>query len=803
METIVGILMFVGGVISLVGSVGLVVAAFKEDIVWGLLVLLVPCASLVFIVKHWDVAKGPFLTSLAGILLQGLATCGGGMHALPFGRSGGGGGGDAATVELGEAPPAVTDVSKWMNMPSAVSRATSGGRVDFRRLRGSVVVVEYWATWCPPCLISVPKLDALQRQRAGDGLVILGLTRVDRRQSADQVEAFVREKISYPVGLFTGEANYERYEVEGIPYAAVVDREGKVAWTGNPLDPDFEATVVEKLAEAPPAGTQAVATTERGPTLEEAMGGPRPSAPAGPAVDLDDPQVLLERAAAVDPGVRNDAVGRWLRLRLHERDGARRAMFKALGGPRLDPEVDGMLLDAVQSHPLGGREALDCLPLAPPRTRAALVQRLIRPDRGVPAQEVAAALETLRDADEPWLEEQLLRLGHPRPGAVTRLLAARGVDWARTPEGKAILAHAPPAELAALFGSDRTELRLLGVALVVERGPDVALEHLLPAVTDLQPAVRQEAASALERLHDPRAALLLVRAVRSEQDEPTRVRLRRALAALPQGPTADVLLARLESPEPELRLDAVVGLELAPSPPGVSALAKALEDQDAGVRLAACKALGALKGSRAQGVSDALARAAPEPLRRAALESPDQELRRAARNVYFQLRGRLPEQEQGAAPTGARGGVASSQPAGQPEQARPQVEWRDGAWEGAADARYVFDADPKLLANLQVEPRFRATVEGINRRDGSTIQLCGLRVRLEVRGAQGWKAEEKPFDLAVDPHQRVVTALGGGKYRVEDVRRCLRMAEGWFDEEAKKAVAGAIRQVRIREQGRR
>lgn len=155
-------------------------------------------------------------------------------------------------------------------------------------------------------------------------------------------------------------------------------------------------------------------------------------------------------------------------------------------------------------------------------------------------------------------------------------------------------------------------------------------------------------------------------------------------------------------------------------------------------------------------------------------------------------------------PRGTGGvGVSGGQTTPEPEAPRAQVEWKDGAWAGGGDARYAFDVDKAMLAELQVDARFRATVEGLNRKEGTGVKLIGLRVWLEVRGAQGWRAEEKPFEVELEPHTRPVQALGGGKYKVADVRRSLHLDEAWLREQALEGVQGAIRQVRIRERDRR
>ncbi len=81
MEILGMILIGVGGIIALVGSIMFLIVAFKESILWGLGCIFVPFVSLVFLIMHWSVAKKPFLVSLCalpfyiiGILMGGLGS---------------------------------------------------------------------------------------------------------------------------------------------------------------------------------------------------------------------------------------------------------------------------------------------------------------------------------------------------------------------------------------------------------------------------------------------------------------------------------------------------------------------------------------------------------------------------------------------------------------------------------------------------------------------------------------------------------------------------------------------------------
>ena len=92
-------------------------------------------------------------------------------------------------------------------------------------LNGKVVLVNFWATWCPPCRKEMPDLQALYDKYKEQGFVVLSISDED----AAKVEPFITErKITYPVLLDPGRKVNEEFQVEGIPKSFVYDRQGKL-----------------------------------------------------------------------------------------------------------------------------------------------------------------------------------------------------------------------------------------------------------------------------------------------------------------------------------------------------------------------------------------------------------------------------------------------------------------------------------------------------------------------------------------------------------------------------------------------
>jgi peroxiredoxin len=100
-----------------------------------------------------------------------------------------------------------------------------GQRWTLQQLRGKVVLVNFWATWCPPCRKEMPDLDALYNRFKGQGFVVLAISDED----AGKVGPFIAEhKITYPILLDPGRKVNVLFQVDGIPKSFVYDRSGKL-----------------------------------------------------------------------------------------------------------------------------------------------------------------------------------------------------------------------------------------------------------------------------------------------------------------------------------------------------------------------------------------------------------------------------------------------------------------------------------------------------------------------------------------------------------------------------------------------
>jgi cytochrome c biogenesis protein CcmG, thiol:disulfide interchange protein DsbE len=111
--------------------------------------------------------------------------------------------------------------------PELVVTELDGQTFDLAKLRGKVVLVNYWATWCAPCRKDMPKLDALYRRYHDQNLEIIGIS-IDRDSDLEKVRK-VAPKLAYPVALLKGISNDGFGPPAGVPITWIVDTDGKVS----------------------------------------------------------------------------------------------------------------------------------------------------------------------------------------------------------------------------------------------------------------------------------------------------------------------------------------------------------------------------------------------------------------------------------------------------------------------------------------------------------------------------------------------------------------------------------------------
>jgi len=160
----------------------------------------------------------------------------------------------AATSAGAAAGTALRPWTKGATPPLAL-RDLSGADVDLRKLEGRVVVVNFWATWCEPCIAEMPSLQRLRERLRGKPLEVLA---VNYAESPEKVKALLRKsRIELPVLLDPSKEAADAWNAKGLPMTFVVDRAGKVRywifgerdWNGGDI-----LAAIEKLVAEPHAG---------------------------------------------------------------------------------------------------------------------------------------------------------------------------------------------------------------------------------------------------------------------------------------------------------------------------------------------------------------------------------------------------------------------------------------------------------------------------------------------------------------------------------------------------------------------
>jgi len=149
-----------------------------------------------------------------------------------------------AWIALSRVPDAGAAASDPRESPRAGFSAPSlhtpllGGELfDLRDLRGHVVVLNFWATWCAPCRAEMPALQGVYDRRKGDGLALIGVNQME--QPADISPFLEKYALTFPVALdVTGDWN-QRYQVRALPTTFFINRQGVIrdVVIGGPMDP--------------------------------------------------------------------------------------------------------------------------------------------------------------------------------------------------------------------------------------------------------------------------------------------------------------------------------------------------------------------------------------------------------------------------------------------------------------------------------------------------------------------------------------------------------------------------------------
>jgi len=141
----------------------------------------------------------------------------------------------------------VSALDEGSRAPEIGARDLEGRMIRMSALRGKVVIVDFWASWCEPCREELPVLDRLYQRYRSRGLVVIGVS-VDR--SEGNARSFLRRNsVSFPIIHDSGHRIADRYSPPRMPSSYIIDRRGVVRHVQEGYDSD-DADDIERRVRA-------------------------------------------------------------------------------------------------------------------------------------------------------------------------------------------------------------------------------------------------------------------------------------------------------------------------------------------------------------------------------------------------------------------------------------------------------------------------------------------------------------------------------------------------------------------------
>jgi cytochrome c biogenesis protein CcmG/thiol:disulfide interchange protein DsbE len=150
-----------------------------------------------------------------------------------------------------KAPPGPVESPGGKSAPSFTLQDLNGKPVSLSDFKGKVIVLDFWATWCPPCVMEIPHFIELYEQYKDQGFAMVGIS-LDS-QGVSVVKSFVQKyRVNYPILMTDGRVDKAYGGIPGIPTTFVIDSAGNIRqkYIGYREKAVFETDIKALLAEA-------------------------------------------------------------------------------------------------------------------------------------------------------------------------------------------------------------------------------------------------------------------------------------------------------------------------------------------------------------------------------------------------------------------------------------------------------------------------------------------------------------------------------------------------------------------------
>jgi thiol-disulfide isomerase/thioredoxin len=149
------------------------------------------------------------------------------------------------TTEIAIVPPDCIEPAAVNGpAPDLVLMDSNGVLRELSSLQGNVVLVNLWATWCPPCVAEMPLLEGFHQEYSGDGLSLIGVNAGEERPTV--LNFIEQSEITFPIWFDPQEESIKSFQTFTLPTTVVIDREGDIRyrWSGETCWEVLETTVV-------------------------------------------------------------------------------------------------------------------------------------------------------------------------------------------------------------------------------------------------------------------------------------------------------------------------------------------------------------------------------------------------------------------------------------------------------------------------------------------------------------------------------------------------------------------------------